>query len=341
MSDADPDAEKLLPQVQKELPAVLSRFAPRDPAAEAKVRARLRNMSLSALRTRRARIDRRLHDLGVEIGECALEIPSVRGTGLRDIDRILRKLSRLDDADEEHDLERQVKKAEGGLLAHLAVNIDWLARVFTNREQRTKRQLLTAELGLALSACDHDVLAEYAPHVKAVLDERIAHSRRIDELFVQARLVDEEFARRAAEGLDGEEPKDIDKLLAKAASTVDGVGDKIVDFGAHAASSAVKGGTIAAWELARGAAVGAWSLGKRRAAGSDDDELDDPLERPLPEPPPRRAKAPRTTGGPPPGDGPDPALIPKLIRDLAQLRLDGILSDEEYKRKKAELLSRL
>ncbi|MCA8925763.1 MAG: SHOCT domain-containing protein [Planctomycetes bacterium] len=339
MSDAEP--EKLLPELQKELPAVLSRFAPRDPAAEAKVRARLRAMAPSALRTRRARIDRRLQQLGSEIGEVALEIPSVRGTGLRDIDRILRKISRLDDADEEHELERQVKKAEGGLLAQLAVNVDWLARVFTNREQRTRRQLLTAELGLALSACDHEVLAEYAPHVKAALDERIAHSRRIDELFVQARLVDEEFARRGAEGLGDEPPKDIDRLLAKAASTVDGVGDKLVDFGAHAASSAVKGGTIAAWELARGAAVGAWSLGKRRAGSDDAPELDDPLERPLPAPPPRRQPASAPRGQAPLGPGPDPAAIPQLIRDLAQLRLDGILTDEEYKRKKAELLRRL
>ncbi|MEZ6185528.1 MAG: hypothetical protein R3F62_11030, partial [Planctomycetota bacterium] len=331
MRDAVPEPDKLLPELQKALPAPLSRFAPSDPAAEARVRARLRTMSLSALRTRRARIDRRLQELGLEIGEVALAIPSVRGTGLKDIDRILRKIDRLDDQDQEHELERQVKKNEGGLLAQLAVNVDWLARVFTNREARSKRHMLVSELGLALSACDHEVLGEYAPHVKTELDERIAHSRRIDELFVQARLVDDEFARRAAEGLLSEQPKDIDRLLAKAASTVDDVGDKLVDFGAHAASSAVKGGTIAAWELARGAAVGAWSLGKRQAErrGEAEPEPDDPLERPLPPSPPRTRAQPAPSASEP---GPDPALIPKLIRDLAQLRLDGILTDEEYKR---------
>jgi Short C-terminal domain len=36
-----------------------------------------------------------------------------------------------------------------------------------------------------------------------------------------------------------------------------------------------------------------------------------------------------------------PGDVPRLIRELAQLRDDGILSDAEFTTKKAELLSRL
>ncbi|MCO5170206.1 MAG: SHOCT domain-containing protein [Planctomycetes bacterium] len=313
------------------LPARLSAFAPPDLVAEGKTRERLRAMTPSALRTRRGRIDKRLYELGLSVGEPALKIPSVRGTGLIDLDRILRKLDALDRAREEAQLEREAVRPEG-LIQALAQDLDWLSEAFTAREIRTRRNLLVSELGLALCAAHQRVLEEYAPHVRRLLEEHVDTARKIDEMFVQAKLLDEEFEARARAGQGDGAPKQIERVLSRALDSVDDVsakvGDALVDFGKTAAKSAVVGGGQAAWALARGAAKGAWSLGTRGPRRDDDDDLDAP-------------PAPLVRPALPVGGGPPPAEIPELIRKLAKLRADGILDDDEFRRKKAELLARL
>lgn len=338
MPEPSDGAQHRLPEPTPDplLPSRLSPFAPPDPTAEARTRERLRAMPLSALRTRRTRIDKRLHELGLSIGEPALRIPSVRGTGLIDIDRILRKIDALDRAREEARLEREADRPEG-LLGQLAQDLDWLSEVFTTREMRTRRSMLVAELGLALCAADRRVLREYAPHVDRLLEQHLDTARKIDETFVQARLVDEEFEARARAGQAELPPKQIDRVLSRALDQVDDVsakvGDALLELGKTAAKSAVVGGGQAAWALARGAAKGAWALGTRGVRGAvDADDLDEPAPPPpAPLPPPRAAAAP----------GPSPAEIPELIRELARLRADGILTDEEFRAKKADLLARL
>lgn len=318
------------------LPARLSAFCPPDLVAEGKTRERLRAMTPGALRTRRGRIDKRLYELGLSVGEPALKIPSVRGTGLIDLDRILRKLDALDRAREEAQLEREAIRPEG-LIQALAQDLDWLSEAFTAREIRTRRNLLVSELGLALCAADQRVLEEYAPHVRRLLEEHVETARKVDEMFVQAKLVDEEFDVRARAGQTGEPPKQIERVLSRALDSVDDVsskvGDALVDLGKTAAKSAVVGGGQAAWALARGAAKGAWALGTRGGRRADDD---DDLDAPAPAPAVVPARA-----GPPPAGGPPPAEIPELIRKLAKLRSEGILDDDEFRRKKAELLARL
>lgn len=323
------------------LPARLSAFAPPDPAAEARTCERLRAMPLGALRTRRGRIDKRLHELGLSVGEPALKIPSVRGTGLLDLDRILRKLDAIERARDEAQLERDATRPEG-LLGHLAQDLDWLSEAFTARELRTRRGLLVSELGLALCAADQRVLAEYAPHVRRLLDQHVDTARKIDEMFVQARLVDDEFEARARAGQLDLPPKQIERVLARALDSVDDVsgkvGDALVDLGKTAARNAVVGGGQAAWALARGAAKGAWALGARsvRREGEGEDEgVDDDVMTVVARPAPSTSQAPRTL------PGPAPAEIPELIRKLAKLRQDGILTDDEFRAKKAELLARL
>lgn len=362
-----PAGEPALPvPVQKLLPVRLSRFAPPDPVGERRTRERLARMALSALRNRRQRIDQRLSELGRSIGEEALRLPSVRGTGLIDVDRILRKLDRLEEARDHVQLERQARKQEGGLVGSLTAELGWLADVFQAREIRTRRDLLVSELGLALCACDDEALREWAPHVMRLLDDRVADARRVDELFSEARLVDEEFARRTREGQDKEPPKQIELILGKAMDQVDDVGDRLVDLGKSAAKAAVKGGGVTAWTLASGAAKGAWALGRaglRRAAG-DEEDPEPGAEQAIPLPPPDAellrerafldgpsAGAAGAAAGPPsPGAAPprasskppvDPQRIPELIRDLKRLVDEGILDPEEFQRKKAELLARL
>lgn len=321
------------------LPARLSAFAPPDLASEARTCERLRAMPLSALRTRRGRIDKRLYELGLSVGEPALKIPSVRGTGLVDLDRILRKLDALDRARDEAQLEREATKPEG-LLGQLAQDLDWLSEAFTAREIRTRRNLLVSELGLALCAADQRVLDEYAPHVRRLLEQHVDTARKIDEMFVQARLVDEEFEARARAGLAEVPPKQIERVLSRAMDSVDDVsskvGDALVGFGKTAAKNAVVGGGQAAWALARGAAKGAWALGTRGVRDDDGDDLDAP-EPPAPAP----ASASAARAQLPVASGPSPTEIPELIRKLAKLRQDGILTDDEFRAKKAELLARL
>lgn len=312
------------------LPARLTPFAPPNPDAEARTRERVRELNNNELRERRDRIDRRLFELGLAIGEPALAIPSVRGTGQIDLDRILRKLDRLLEAREQAKLEREVDRAEGGLFAKL--DLGWVGDIFRTREIRARSQLLTSELGLALCAVDPKALAEYAPHLKRLLDLCVAEARRIDELFSEMRIVDEELERRRHEGLDGQPPKEIDALLERALDSVDDVstrvGGRIAELGLKAAQSAASGGGQAAMAIARGAAQGALSLGSRarkRGASSEESPAD-------------KTDLPTL---PPPAGGPTPAEIPALIRELARLRGEGILTDQEYKQKKADLLRRL
>lgn len=322
------------------LPARLSPFAPPDPEAEARTAARLAGMTNNQLRQRRDKIDRRLYELGLTIGTPALAIPSVRGTGLVDLDRILRKLGRLLEAREQAELEREVDRAEGGVLAK--IDFAWLSDLFRSREIRTRRQLLTSELGLALCAADRKVLGEYTPHLKALLDSQVVEARRVDELFVEMRLVDEELDRRVREGRDRDPEKEIDQLLTRALDSVDDVstrvGGKVAELGLKAAQEAASGGGQAAWALAKGAAQGALSLGgktvERIRSGKDDPEAEGAEVEALDGPGPR---APR-----PPAPGPGPGSeIPGLIRELARLQAEGILTDEEFQTKKAELLKRL
>lgn len=345
-----------VPVPPKLLPTRLSRFAPPDPLGEQRTRERLARMALSALRSRRTKIDQRLSELGRLIGEQALRLPSVRGTGLIDVDRILRKLDRLDEARDHVQLERDARKQEGGLVGSLTAELGWLSDMFQAREIRTRRELLVSELGLALCACDDEALREWAPHVMRLLEDFLADARRVDELFIEARLVDEEFARRTREGADKEPPKQIELLLGKAMDQVDDVGDRIVDLGKTAAKAAVKGGGVTAWTLASGAARGAIALGRAglKRAAEGDGAADDPLESavPLPAPDaellreraildaPVRPAAPETTA-PEPAPAIDPRRIPELIRDLKRLVDEGILEPDEFARKKAELLARL
>ncbi|HBP21004.1 MAG TPA: hypothetical protein DEA08_24865 [Planctomycetes bacterium] len=338
VSDEGSDEDELL------LPLALSPYAPPDPELERRTTLRLQGMSNNQLRQRRDRIDKRLFELGFSLGEPALEIPSVRGTGLVDLDRILRKLDRLSEAREQARMERELDgKEEAGLLSRF--DLSWLSDAFRNREIRARRQLLISELGLALCAADQQVLGEYAPHIKRLLQRHVKRAQRVDELFVEMRLVDEELERRAREGLDSDPPKEIDLLLSKALDSVDEVGSKVggtlVDFGRNAAKNAVSGGGQAALALAKGAALGALSLGKR---GAGEEPVEDSAEEPEAADPPAKPKLlsllPRR---PDPATEPEPAAadIPQLIRDLARLRDEGILDESEFRAKKRELLDRL
>lgn len=324
------------------LPMRLSPFSPPDKATEQRTAARLELMTFSQLRNRRNRIDKRLFELGLSVGEPALAIPSVRGTGLIDLDRILRKLDALEQAREQAQLNRELNKQEGKLLSSLPFDLEWLGEAFRSREIRSRRQLLVSELGLALCACDQRVLAEYAPHVKRLLLHHVRSARRVDELFVEMRLVEEEFQRRQREGIAEEAPKEIDALLARALDSVDEVGtkavDTIADLGKSAAKTAAKtavtGGGHAVWAITRGAAKGAWALGSKAVdkltQGEEGHELPD-LEMELPQAGPPLALPP----------GPTRNDIPELIRQLARLRDEGILTADEFAEKKAQLLERL
>lgn len=347
-SGADRDPEQgAPPDDELLLPLALSPYAPPDPELEQRTASRLQAMSNNQLRQRRDRIDKRLFELGLSLGEPALLIPSVRGTGLIDLDRILRKLDRLSEAREQARMERELDgKDEGGLLSRF--DLSWLADAFRNREIRSRRQLLISELGLALCASDQAALSEYAPHVKRLLQRHVKRAQRVDELFVEMRLVDEELERRAREGLDTDPPKDIDLLLSKALDSVDEVGSKVggtlAEFGRNAAKNAVSGGGQAALALAKGAALGAISLGKR-AGGAEAEPAEEPAPSLADDPPskPRRLSLLPRRGEPEsqPEAGPAPADIPGLIRDLARLRDEGILDEAEFRAKKRELLERL
>lgn len=331
---AGEEAEAGADAAEKLLPMRLLPFAPPDPIAEARTAARLRAMTFSQLRNRRTRIDKRLYEMGLSVGEPALEIPSVRGTGLVDIDRIMRKIDALALAPEQKKMEQE---AEG---KRWALDLSWFTDALRAREVRARHNLLVSELGLALCASDLKQLGEYAPHVKNLLEARVTTARRIDEMFVEMRLVDEEFAHRAAAGLTDDPPKEIDHLIAKAIDQVDGVGTKAVDtltdLGKSAAKNAVATGGSAVWGIVKGSAKGAFDLGARTLGrlGDDDDQATEdedpavPTIEVLPAAPALRAITRQPT-------------VPELIRQLAQLHDDGILSDAEFKTKKAELLARL
>jgi hypothetical protein len=338
-----PAEEKHLPD-RKLLPMRLSPFAPPDAEAEARTSARLQQMSFSMLRTRRARIDKKLYELGLSVGEPALAIPSVRGTGLVDIDRIIRKVDTLDRAREQAKLERE---AEGKTGLFGAIDLSWLSDAFRFREIRARRNLLVSELGLALCASDLKQVEEYAPHVRRLLKLHVATAHRIDELFTEMRLVDDEFERRSRMGLI-EETKEIDTLISKALDQVDDVGSKAVDtiseLGISAAKTAVTGGGQAVWGIVRESAKGAFRVGSRKLLGNGGDDppegsigAGDPLDAPVPEPGAASATASRAPAqAPPRGSG-----IPQLLRELARLRDEGIISSEEFVEKKDELLKRL
>lgn len=324
------------------LPARLSPFAPPDPEAERRTTERLRLMSFSQLRSRRTRIDKRLFELGLNVGEQALAIPSVRGTGLLDLDRILRKLDALDHARDQARLEREVDR-EGKVLP---LDLGWIEEALRAREVRARRTLLVSELGLALCAADQRAIAEYAPHLVRLLEQHVATARRIDELFVEMRLVEEELERRSAAGQDGDPPREIDLLLTKALDSVDDVsskvGDRLATLGRSAAKSAIRAAARGSGQAVLGIAKSAWALGGaavgRLAADDDAEEREE-----------EGARAPAASAGPITLDvGParaapaaGDASIPELIRQLAALRAEGILTEAEFKAKKAELLRRL
>jgi hypothetical protein len=349
--DPSGDGGAALEAQPKLLPARLSPFAPPDPVAEARTAERLRQMSNNMLRSRRGRIDRRLQELGLLVGESALAIPSVRGTGLLDIDRILRKVDALENAREHAKLERE---AEGRGPLFGAIDLTWLTDAFRFREIRARRTLLVSELGLALCAADLDVIAKWAPHVRELLGEHVTTARRIDELFVEMRLLDDEFERRVREGLDDDPPKEIDTLISKALDSVDDVGTKaagtIAELSKSAAKTAVTSGGQAVWGIVRETTKGALELGSRTISeklsgeggdGSEGEasEVDEP-SAPLRVASAVVAATPDRPAPPPPAQLQGPS-IPDLIRELAQLRDEGLLTPEEFAAKKAELLSRL
>jgi hypothetical protein len=339
---ADVSAEAQGSERKKLLPMRLTPFAPPDPASERKTAERLRLMSFSQLRNRRAKIDKRLYEMGLSVGEPALAIPSVRGTGLVDIDRIARKIDDLERAGEHAKME---KEASGN---RWAIDLSWFTEAFRAREIRARRNLLVSELGLALCAADLKTLAEWAPHIRQLLELHVSTARRIDEMFVEMRIVDEEFERRAHEGLTGDPPKEIDHLIAKALDQVDDVGTKAVgtisdltkSAAKTAAKNAVQGGGQAVWGIVRESAKGAFELGTRTIGKLKDGDEAEPtgvnadLDR-VP-PPPTVEVFDVTPRRPQPG-----TRIPDLLRQLARLRDDGILSEDEFAAKKQDLLGRL
>ena len=322
------------PERPKLLPVRLSRFAPHDPRERHRIEGRLRTLSRAALEDRQRRIDRRLGELGRGIGAAALKIPSVRGTGLEDLDRVLRKIDALDRKQEDADMEREATEP-AHLLHAVALDLEWVGRAFASREERLRRDRLVAELGLALCACDHRQLAEYAPHIHSLMQQVVLVARRIDELFVQAELVEREAARRLQEGEVEGEARPIDALLERARDRVEDVsaqlGDRLGQAGKSAAKSAAKTSGAAMWGLAKGLGRGAWALGSLPFRNGDAPKRLDPPPEPEPVEPNRTA----------PPSGPDAAQIPTLLRDLARLRDDGILDEREFAAKKAELLKRL
>lgn len=334
---ADVKAEIAVPP--KLLPMRLSPFAPPDPVAEARTSARLRQMSFSQLRNRRARIDTRLFELGLSVGEPALEVPSVRGTGLVDIDRIARKIDHLDMAREQVSMERE---AEGKRKLFGSIDLSWLSDAFRFREIRARHSLLTSELGLALCASDLQRLGEYAPHVRKLLEEHVLTARRIDELFTEMRLVDDEFLRREHEGVKEEQPKEIDKMISKALDSVDDVSSKavdtITDLTKSAAKSAVSGGGQAMWGIVRESAKGAIELGSRTLGrigrGEQGEDENSDIDAPVPPPQPVAQAVVESRRR-------ESSSIPDLLRQLSRLRGEGIITEDEFATKKAELLRRL
>jgi hypothetical protein len=326
----------------KLLPMRLTPFAPPDPEAERKTAERLRLMSFSQLRNRRTKIDKRLYEMGLSVGEPALAIPSVRGTGLIDIDRIVRKVDGLEQAREQAKMEKEASETRWTL------DLSWFTEAFRAREIRARRNMLVSELGLALCAADLEQLGRWAPHVRQLLEHHVTVARRIDEMFVEMRLVDEEFERRANEGLTDDPPKEIDHLISKALDQVDDVGTRAVDTlsdltksaAKSAAKTAVTGGGQAVWGIVRESAKGAYQLGSRTLGKLTEGELDG--DERVDESADLDVLPPVRVLNLPPAPGqPKPTRIPDLLRQLSRLHDEGILTEDEFLTKKKELLKRL
>jgi hypothetical protein len=331
-----PRAEAEAPRKADEAAPPAKRASPEEPTLDrgASLVERLALASPSQLRTRRERIDKRLVEIAEPIGETllALEAP-IHGTKLVDLDRILKKIDRVDN--DIADAERLLEPRPEGLLQAIGQDIARISDRFAARELRQKRGRLVAELGLALLASDLRALEDRQPEIASFLEQHAEDARTVDDLFRQARLVDEELAARARDGRLTKEPKAIEKLFTKTGEVVGDAGgaakDKIVDLGKTAAKSAVKQSGKAVWSLAKGA----FKLGQRKLTGdeeSDEDERDEDSED-------ERPARPRAKEGPR-NDGPAED-VPDLLRRLGKLHKDGVLTDEEFAKKKADLLKRL
>ncbi|MEZ0230884.1 MAG: SHOCT domain-containing protein [Planctomycetota bacterium] len=294
---------------------------------------------MSQLRTRRERIDKRLIEIAEPVGVSALSLGApVHGTKVVDIDRIVKKIDRIEN--DISDAEKLTEPRSEGFLKALGQDLARISDRFAARELHQKRDRLIAELGLALLACEYKVVRERQPEVGALLEKHREDARTVDDLFRQARLVDEELDRRAKDGRLHKEPKAIEKLLSKTGEVVgdasDAAKDKIVDLSKTAAKTAVKQSGKAVWSLAKGA----FKLGQRKLTGddaSDEDAVDEDSDSD--ERPKKKAKSRRSDDES--DEAPSKKDVPELIRQLAKLHKDGVLTDEEFAKKKAELLKRL
>jgi hypothetical protein len=279
-----------------------------------------------ALRARRRRIDALIEEIARPTGAEALATKGIEACSVLDLDRVLRKIERVDrDLD---GLARAVKKPEG-IIESISADLGKVADALANRELHGRRERHVAELGLALLATDPAELTKRAPALVAVADRHREDAVRVDHLFHQLELVEEELARRAREGKISDEKKDVQKVIDAAGELVGSAGrrarDKIKDLSKSAAKAAARQSGKAMWGLARGA----WRLGTGSRPDDDDDE--DEASRPS-----RRARRGKDRGAEPTsGD------VPALIRDLARLRDEGLLSEEEFLAKKKDLLGRL
>src|SRR5579883_1270613 len=295
---------------------------------------RLTLASPAQLRTRRERIDKRLIEIATPIGEAALAIGGpIYGTRVVDIDRIVKKIDRVDN--DIADAEKLTEPRPEGFLKAIGQDLARLSERFAARELHQKRARLVSELGLAVLAADLAVLKQKQPEVGALLEKHAEDARAVDDLFRQARLVDEELDARAKDGRLHKEPKAIDKLIAKTGEVVgdasDAAKEKIVDLGKTAAKTAVKQSGKAVWGIAKGA----FKMGQRKLTGdsdSDDDDEASDADDASDERPRRASKRDRDEESEAKED------VPELLRKLARLHKDGVLTDEEFAKKKAELL---
>ncbi|MBI3723966.1 SHOCT domain-containing protein [bacterium] len=292
-----------------------------------------------ALRTRRLRIEARIFELAQPVGALALEQDGIRRTKNVDLDRVLKKIDRVDDAI--FDLEEGEAPREG-ILGKISAVPGRLSDKVEVRELRAKRARLVAELGLAILAVDLRSLRSRSPQIAVFAESHAEAAREVDGLFRQSRLVDDELDARARDGRLWKEPKVIDKLFSRTGEVVDDVSDRAADklkgFGKSAAKAAAKGG----WSLAKGA----FAIGKEKVAdrAGDDDEDEDVRPRRRSEDddeddedrPRRRSKKERERES----DATSSDLAERL-RQLSKLHREGILTDEEYARKKEDLLRRM
>jgi hypothetical protein len=300
----------------------------------AKLGERLANATPATLRTRRARIEARIVEIARPIGEAGLGLEKLRQTKLVDIDRVLKKLDRVED--DAYELQKESKRPEG-FLSRVGADLGKIADKLAARELTDKRDRLVGELGLALLAADRRVLDKRAPDVARFVAERLTEGREIEELFIQLRYVEDELDRRERDGLLLKEPKALEIVLEKTGEVMgdatDAATGKLKDLGKQAAKTAIKTGGKAIMGLASGAL----DLGRERLTDDDDDDR------------PRRRKTRRrddddaddadeSSGD---ADARETRDVTERLRDLARLHADGILTDAEFARKKKELLDRL